>query len=323
MLKAPFPYFGGKSTVASKVWHALGDCNHYIEPFFGSGAVLLSRPNWSEQSRFAETVNDKDGFIANVWRSLQFDPGEVSKWCDWPVNHADLAARKKELIKNENRLLENLMNNPEWFDAKLAGYWIWAASCWIGSGLTSIGQRPHVGHTGMGVHGIGKRPHVSKTGVGVHGIGKNNLLYWFNSLSDRLRFVRVVCGEWTRVTGGDWQDDLGIVGMYFDPPYGVSSRDTVYHHDSFGVAREVLLWCKDRGAKNTYRIVISGYEEYEELLSCGWKFESWSANGGYGNIGSSSHGMKPDGRGKKNKHRERLYYSPHCVKSLQRPLFIL
>lgn len=299
MLKAPFPYFGGKSTVASKVWHALGDCKHYIEPFFGSGAVLLSRPNWSTGTRFTETVNDKDGFIANVWRSLQFDPGEVSKWCDWPVNHADLAARKKELIKNENRLLENLMNNPEWFDAKLAGYWIWAASCWIGSGLTRIGQRPHVGHTGMGVHSI----------------GKNNLLYWFNSLSDRLRFVRVVCGEWTRVTGGDWQDKLGIVGMYFDPPYGVSSRDSVYHHDSFEVAREVLLWCKDRGAKNTYRIVISGYEEYEELLSCGWKFESWSANGGYGNIGN--------GRGKENKHREVLYYSPHCVKSSQRPLFIL
>lgn len=299
MLNAPFPYFGGKRTIASKVWHALGDCKHYIEPFFGSGAVLLSRPNWSTGTRFTETVNDKDGFIANVWRSLQFDPGEVSKWCDWPVNHADLAARKKELIKNENRLLENLINNPEWFDAKLAGYWIWAASCWIGSGLTSIGQIPH----------------VSDTGIGVHGIGKNNLLYWFNSLSDRLRFVRVVCGEWTRVTGGYWQDKLGIVGMYFDPPYGVSSRDSVYHHDSADVAAEVLKWCKERGSKKTYRIVISGYEEYEGLLGCGWKSESWTANGGYGNQG--------DGRGKANKHREVLYYSPYCVKSLQRPLFIL
>ncbi|MCC7515558.1 MAG: DNA adenine methylase, partial [Bacteroidia bacterium] len=226
-MKAPFPYFGGKSTVASKVWHALGDCKHYIEPFFGSGAVLLSRPNWSTGTRFAETVNDKDGFIANVWRSLQFDPGEVSKWCDWPVNHADLSARKKELIKNENRLLENLTNNPEWFDAKLAGYWIWAASCWIGDGLTSIGQIPHVGHKGKGVHGIGPRPHVCDTGKGVHGIGqiphvghkgkgvhgigKNNLLYWFKLLSARLRYVRVVCGDWNLVCGGNWQDSLGIV----------------------------------------------------------------------------------------------------------------
>jgi hypothetical protein len=48
-LKAPFPYFGSKSRIAGTVWHALGDVKHYIEPFFGSGAVLLARPNSDEQ----------------------------------------------------------------------------------------------------------------------------------------------------------------------------------------------------------------------------------------------------------------------------------
>lgn len=32
-LQAPFPYFGGKRRVADKVWAALGDPDHYIEPF--------------------------------------------------------------------------------------------------------------------------------------------------------------------------------------------------------------------------------------------------------------------------------------------------
>lgn len=41
-LKAPFPYFGGKSKVAHLVWERLGDVHTFIEPFFGSGAVLLS-----------------------------------------------------------------------------------------------------------------------------------------------------------------------------------------------------------------------------------------------------------------------------------------
>ena len=45
-LTAPFPYFGGKAKVADIVWQALGDVNAYIEPFFGSGAVLLNRPNY-------------------------------------------------------------------------------------------------------------------------------------------------------------------------------------------------------------------------------------------------------------------------------------
>lgn len=69
-LRAPFPYFGGKSQVAAKVWGALGDCAHYIEPFCGSCAVLLARPKWDPQ-RHTETVNDADGAIANVWRSVQ------------------------------------------------------------------------------------------------------------------------------------------------------------------------------------------------------------------------------------------------------------
>lgn len=62
--------------IADEVWQYLGDVDHYIEPFFGSGAVLLNRPH---SGRRTETVNDKDGFIANVWRALQFAPDEVAK----------------------------------------------------------------------------------------------------------------------------------------------------------------------------------------------------------------------------------------------------
>lgn len=40
-LKSPFVWFGGKRKVAPQVWEALGDVDNYVEPFFGSGAVLL------------------------------------------------------------------------------------------------------------------------------------------------------------------------------------------------------------------------------------------------------------------------------------------
>ena len=137
-LKAPFPYFGGKSTIAADVWAAIGQPKHYLEPFFGSGAVLLARPDYNP-AKHMETICDKDGYVANVWRSLQMEPDAVAKVCDWPVNHADLNARRKYLLKNAD-LLINLVDNPEWHDVKMAGYWIWAASCWIGSGLTRGGN---------------------------------------------------------------------------------------------------------------------------------------------------------------------------------------
>jgi hypothetical protein len=59
-LSAPFPWFGGKSRAAPLIWDRLGDVVNYVEPFFGSGAVLLGRPGGATG---IETVNDQDGFV--------------------------------------------------------------------------------------------------------------------------------------------------------------------------------------------------------------------------------------------------------------------
>ncbi len=69
-LKAPFPYFGGKSKIAPLIWERFGRVANYVEPFFGSGAVLLGCP-WPGHT---ETVNDADGLLCNFWRALQADP---------------------------------------------------------------------------------------------------------------------------------------------------------------------------------------------------------------------------------------------------------
>ena len=45
-LAAPFPYFGGKRRAAPAIWRALGDPSGYVEPFAGSAAVLLARPEF-------------------------------------------------------------------------------------------------------------------------------------------------------------------------------------------------------------------------------------------------------------------------------------
>lgn len=97
-LKAPFPYFGGKSVVAPLVWARLGDVANFVEPFFGSGACLLGRPHLPR----TETVNDADGYLANFWRAVQTAPEAVARYADWPVNECDLHARHLWLV-NEGR----------------------------------------------------------------------------------------------------------------------------------------------------------------------------------------------------------------------------
>lgn len=132
--------------------------------------------------------------------------------------------------------------------------------------------------------------------------------------------VRVVCGEWTRVCGGNWQDNCGTCGMFFDPPYGVTDRDTnIYHHDSTTVAADVMEWVKERGANHRYKIVLAGYEEYMSLVNDhGWTCENWKAKGGYSN---TQHKENSTAIGKENAKREYLYYSPHCenVKPIAEP----
>jgi DNA adenine methylase len=319
MLKAPFPYFGGKSKIAHTVWQALGDVDHYIEPFFGSGAVLLARPNYNPL-KHTETVNDFDCNVANAWRALKSAPDEVAEWCDWPVNHADLCARRIRIIESMDTLRENVIANDSYCDPKLAGYWIWGMGTWIGSGLTSKTVIPHLADKGRGVHGIGKIPHLGNKGIGV--IKQSQNVYdWFAKLSERLRRVRVVCGDWSQVCGGNWQASRGgwnKCGMFFDPPYGVEDRDTsVYYHDSLTVALEAAKWAVERGKDPAYRIVFAGYtEEHGILDEAGWTRKAWSTSGGYGKTARS--GEKT--LGQLNAKRECLWFSPHCIKS-QNTLF--
>ena len=82
--KTPWPWFGGKSDAAPIAWEAMGDPDHYVEPFAGSLAVLLRRPAVANRTYYSETVNDLDGMVANFWRAVAADPGAVTHgWGLW------------------------------------------------------------------------------------------------------------------------------------------------------------------------------------------------------------------------------------------------
>ncbi len=127
IIKSPFPWFGGKSRAAELIWPHLGDVPNYVEPFAGSLAVLLRRP--TEPGN--EIVNDLDCYVANAWRAVQQAPEQVAAHCDWPVNEADLHARHRWL-HGRTEFRNRMEHEPDFYDARIAGYWIWGLSCWIG-----------------------------------------------------------------------------------------------------------------------------------------------------------------------------------------------
>jgi hypothetical protein len=150
--RAPFPWFGGKRRVADLVWRAFGpDVPNYIEPFAGSLAVLLARPGGAGK---IETVNDRDRYLANFWRAVSADPEAVAAASDWPVNEADLHARHKWLV-NQLEFRERMHTDPDFYDVKIAGWWVWGLCQWIGGGWCvepNNHKHPKLDGIGKGVH---------------------------------------------------------------------------------------------------------------------------------------------------------------------------
>jgi hypothetical protein len=396
LFKAPFPWFGGKSRVAKMVWKRFGDVSTYLEPFFGSGAVFLNRPLPFDGN---ETVNDFDGLVANFWRALQADPAAVAKYADWPVNENDLTARHAWLVARKDTLQAKLEGDPDYFDAKIAGWWCWGMACWIGSGFCS-GNGPwqvveaedgsrqlvHLGDDGQGVNrqlvhlsdegrgvnrqlvhlsdegrgvnrqlvhlstdgqGVNRqRVHLGNEGRGVNrkrvhlggewsdgrgvvasnnrlnegdkaGMGECGLLAWMQALSERLKRVRVCCGDWTRICGGRDGDAIShffsagdTCGIFLDPPYSdAADRDPdIYRVESLSVANAVREWAIRHGDDSRLRIALCGYEG-EHQMPASWSCVSWKAAGGMAALSADL-----EGKGKLNSRRERVWFSPHCLK---------
>ena len=486
-LKAPFPYFGGKSKIAPLIWSWFGDVQNYVEPFAGSLAVLLSRP--SDHTHAKERVNDKDGYISNFWRALAFGAWEdVAKWADWPVNecvpagtmiatprgdvpiecirpgmevlgeysgqvvrtrvvatksdfsnefcaigpllltgnhpvwtrecgyvealkltaglhiatlvgneqgrgsggsetgfslqqriHAkapiavynlqtgtgnyyanrilvhncDLHARHYWLVQQREALRARLEGDPAYFDAKIAGWWVWGICSWIGSGFCSgngpwhsaemedgtrqlvhLGnngqginrQRPHLGTCGTGINR--QRPQMGNGGTGQGVISKNVDLYdYMAALSDRLRSVDVASGDWSRVCGPSVTYKHGMTGVFLDPPYATEAdrADDLYIEDCQQIAHDVRRWCledvhdKQTGYKGpryqhpNMRIALCGYEA-EHALHMPNDWEMVAWNAGKGYANQRLNGDNNNGK------LERIWFSPNCLKPAPEPV---
>jgi DNA adenine methylase len=316
LLKAPFPWFGGKSRAAGLVWDRFGNVQNYVEPFFGSGAVLLGRPH----SPQTETVNDLDCMLANFWRALQHAPEAVIEYADNPVNEADQHARHLWL-RSQLEFRERMKTDPEYYDPKIAGWWVWGLCIWIGAGwcVDVTRKRPHLGNRGRGIHR--KLPSLGDAGRGVHrqlpslshagqGINREHegLSAYMFALADRLRYVRVCCGDWARVCGPSVTVKHGITGIFLDPPYSKEAgRDNdIYSVESLDVAHAVREYALEQGGDPSARIALCGYEG-EHTMPDDWECVHWKTQGGFGN--------QADGAGRENAGRERIWFSPHCLRT--------
>ena len=395
--KTPFPWFGGKSQAAPLVWQLLGDCPHYVEPFFGGGAVLLNRPHPCNRKYYSETVNDLDGLVVNAWRAMQYHPEETARHASWPVTELDKNARQIRVLQwRKEKDFERLAGTHDYCDPLIAGWWLWGtcvqigafdgAAPWTADPVTGRIRKwkdiagdgpgvardlpfiscdgkgvyrpqlrepgvardlPHISDNGQGVNHASRRepgvardlPFVGNNGRGVnhaatrepgvlsddpanefHPLTMPELVRWFQWLSARLRHVRIINGDWSRVctTGAAHtlpvRQGKGPCAVFLDPPYSAEAERnmTLYAMESGTVAHDVRAWCVKSGDNPKFRIVLAGYDtEHAELELHGWTVHEWFSaghlRGGMGNV------RKDKSTGGHQQKRERLWASPHCL----------
>ena len=289
-MNSPFPYFGGKRTVAATVWARLGSPAQYIEPFCGSAAVLLACP----RPAALEVLCDGSGFIANFWRAVKHQPAAVAEWADYPVSHIDLGARHRWLMAQRDRIGAE-MQDPDWpGDAKVAGWWLWGQCCWIGSGWCDwFGKIPHASDSGMGVQAIGKIPHAGNAGRGADALLTScgrTAWAWLHRIADRLERVRVVHGDWSRCLNNHFGGD--DTAVFLDPPY--RSYEAVYGKAG-AVADAVEAWAREN---EHLRIALCGHQG--DYALDGWDAVEWSR----GRLTYS---------GSRTTDKECIWYSPACL----------
>ena len=288
MLKAPFPYFGGKSLIAEKVWAMLGECRFYAEPFAGSAAVLLLRPGGGSGT---EILNDLDANVVNFWRAVRNAPFSVADACDFPINHSELVARREALRLGAARRREKCESCEDWYDAEAAGQYAWVCAASIGgaSDLIKVRAMPCV---------LQSRALFSAVAEGGDAVAA-----WILELHSRLRKVKALCMDWQRMLEHTVKRSTPRpAGIFIDPPYADMRGDRVYQEDSPEVSGAVRRWCAEFGRDPTIRIVLCGYlEEHDELLGLGWRKVSWQARKGRRGEGNDTNGL------------ERLWCSPGCL----------
>lgn len=241
-MKPPIAYYGGKTNIAHKIVALFPECEHYVEPFAGSLAVLLAK----RPSRM-ETVNDLDGDLMTFWRVLRNRPDDLARVCALtPHSRAEHEAAYEDSTDE----LEQ------------------ARRVWV---RLSQGRAGTLRRTGW-------RFYVDPAGSSASMPGYlDGYVNRMAAAAERLARVSLECRPALDVIDayGAHPDVL----LYVDPPYLGSTRARNYRHEMGSVAEHTEL--AEHLAACRAAVVLSGYPSplYDDLYRDWHRHEIATATG--------------------------------------------
>lgn len=243
-MKSVIKYPGSKWNIAPQLVELIPEHHSYVEPFFGSGAVLFNKPVSD-----IETVNDLDSDVVNLFRCIQKDSERLAR-----LVMTTPFSREEYERQFEGCTSTLYASNFQ----RAAGFLI---KCWQGHGFRTNGYK------------VGWKNDVVGREKAYALWNWYRLPDWIIDITERLRKVQIENRPALEVIE---RFNYTQVFMYLDPPYVLGTRSgKQYMHEMTDAEHEELL---QMILQSRAKIMISGYETdmYNDYLS-GWEKRQFSS----------------------------------------------
>lgn len=235
-MRAVMKYPGSKWSIASWIINFFPDHHSYIEPFFGSGAVLFNKPR-----SHIETVNDLDDNVINLFEWIKRDPERL--------------AHEIYFTPYARKVYEDAFTTvPEDSLQRAVNFYIQLN---MGHGFRTNGEK------------VGWKNDVQGRERAYASQDWYNLPEKIMQAAERLRGVQIENRPAVELIQ---RFNYSNVLVYLDPPYVLSTRHgKQYRHEMDDTAQNELI---DIALAHRGPVLISGYENelYNDRLK-GWHRE--------------------------------------------------
>lgn len=241
MMNNILKYPGSKWNIANKLVELIPPHHSYVEPYFGSGAVLFNKAPSD-----IETVNDLDSNVTNLFRCIQQDSERLARL----VMITPYSREEYDLLFEPDNTCSSRYQ-------RAAGFLI---RCWQGQGFRTNGY-------------VGWKSDVQGRERAYALWNWYRLPEWIIEIAERLRKVQIENRPALEVIQ---RFNYPNVFMYIDPPYLLGLRNRKqYRHEITDTDHEELL---QTSLQSRAKIMISGYESemYNDYLQ-GWHKEYFTS----------------------------------------------
>lgn len=245
-------YPGSKWKIAGQLAELIPPHHSYVEPFFGSGALLFNKPPSA-----IETINDLDSDVVNLFSCIQEDADRLARLIMTTPFSREVYDNAFEY---EDSVTEAIREDP--YQKSL----VFLTKCWQGHGFRSNGYK------------VGWKNDVQGRESMYALWNWYRLPEWVMDIAERLRKVQIENRPAIEVIE---RFNYPNVFQYWDPPYLLGTRSgKQYKFEMSDSDHEELL---KKALRSKAKIMISGYDSdlYNDYLK-GWQKEYFKGLTEYG-----------------------------------------